>query len=159
MSGILLMGVRPRTRHALSIIRVTPTATPNSLATPSGLWRLEISQQGRNSLTTMSTRSMTSPQSPAIVARSIVVAISWVRNIGIVSRKEHLAGVLRISILPSSRGISLQVPQGKISRLGRGDVADVHVSTPLRLARALVATINDLLRDCQDAHEDMKVSS
>jgi hypothetical protein len=53
----------------------------------------------------------------------------------------------------------LQVPQGKISRLERGDVEDVHVSTLLRLARALGATGNDLLRDLQDAHEDVKVSS
>ena len=46
-----------------------------------------------------------------------------------------------------------QVPQGNISRLERGDVEDVHVSTLLRLARALGATVNDLLRDFQEEHE------
>jgi transcriptional regulator with XRE-family HTH domain len=51
-----------------------------------------------------------------------------------------------------------QVPQGNISRLERGDVEDVHVSTLLRLAWALGATVNDLLRDFQDEHEDLKVS-
>ena len=51
-----------------------------------------------------------------------------------------------------------QVPQGNISRLERGDVEDIHVSTLLRLARALGATINDLLKDFQDEHEDVKVS-
>ena len=51
-----------------------------------------------------------------------------------------------------------QVPQGNISRLERGDVEDVHVSTLLRLARALGATVNDLLRDFQDDHEDVKAS-
>ena len=66
--------------------------------------------------------------------------------------------MLRIGILPSSRGLSLQVPQGNISRLERGDVEDVHVSTLLRLARALGTTVNDLLRDFQDEHEDVKVS-
>ena len=45
-----------------------------------------------------------------------------------------------------------QVPQGNISRLERGDVEDVHVSTLLRLARALGATVNDLLRGFQDEH-------
>jgi transcriptional regulator with XRE-family HTH domain len=45
-----------------------------------------------------------------------------------------------------------QVPKGNISRLERGDVEDVHVSTLLRLARALGATVNDLLRDFQDEH-------
>ena len=51
-----------------------------------------------------------------------------------------------------------QVPQGNISRLERGDVEDIHVSTLLRLARALGATINDFLRDFQDDHEDVKAS-
>ena len=51
-----------------------------------------------------------------------------------------------------------QVPQGNISRLERGDVEDVHVSTLLRLARALGATVNDLLRDFQDEYEDVKAS-
>ena len=51
-----------------------------------------------------------------------------------------------------------QVPQGNISRLERGDVEDVHVSTLLRLAAALGATVNDLLRDFQDEHEDVKAS-
>jgi transcriptional regulator with XRE-family HTH domain len=51
-----------------------------------------------------------------------------------------------------------QVPQGNISRLERGDVEDVHVSTLLRLARALGATVNDFLRDFQDEHEDVEVS-
>ena len=57
-----LMGVRPRTQHATSIIRVTQTATQNSSGIPSGLSRSGILRQARNSLTTMSTRSMTSLQ-------------------------------------------------------------------------------------------------
>ena len=51
-----------------------------------------------------------------------------------------------------------QVPQGNISRLERGDVEDVHVSTLLRLARALGITVYDLLGDFQDEPEDVKVS-
>ena len=52
----------------------------------------------------------------------------------------------------------MQAPQGKISRLERGDVEDVHVSTLLQFARALGATVNDLLRDLQDEHEDVQAS-
>ena len=49
-----------------------------------------------------------------------------------------------------------QVPQGNISRLERGDFEDVHVSTLLKLASALRTTVNDLLRDFKDEHEDVK---
>ena len=51
-----------------------------------------------------------------------------------------------------------QVPQGNISRLERGDVEDIHVSTLLRLASSLRTTIDDLLRDFKDEHEDVKTS-
>jgi DNA-binding Xre family transcriptional regulator len=102
---------------------------------------------------------MTSPQSPAIAAQRIVVGISWVLTIGTASSSQRLAEVLRNVIILSLLGISLQVLQGNISRLERGDVEDVHVSTLLRLAQALGATVNDLLRDFQDEHEDVKVSS
>src|SRR4051794_17630938 len=108
-----------------------------------------MSGQARNSpiITAMMTKTM--PTIRAIAAYSIVVATSLVPNIGIVSRRERLAEVLRNGILPSLLGLSLQVPPGKISRRERGDREDVHVSTLLRLARALGATGNDLLRDCQ----------
>jgi DNA-binding Xre family transcriptional regulator len=86
------------------------------------------------------------------------VGISLVRSIGIVLSSQRLAEVLRNVILLSLLGISLQVPQGNISRHARDDVEDVHVSTLLRLARALGATVNDLLRDFQDEHEDVEVS-
>jgi len=43
-----------------------------------------------------------------------------------------------------------QVPQGNISRLERGDVEDIRVSTLLRLARSLRTTVDDLLRGFQD---------
>src|SRR5262245_23230261 len=89
MSGMPSMGVRPRTRHAISTIHVTQTATQNSSAIPSGLWQLRISQQGKTSPTTMSTRSMTSPQSLAIAVRRSVVGISLVPNIGTVSRRQR----------------------------------------------------------------------
>jgi transcriptional regulator with XRE-family HTH domain len=52
-----------------------------------------------------------------------------------------------------------QVPQGNISRLERGDVEDVHVSTLLRLARALGATVDDLLRDFEEEEKAEKVSA
>jgi len=51
-----------------------------------------------------------------------------------------------------------QIPQGNISRLERGDVEDIHVSTLLRLAGSLRTTIDDLLRDFKDEHEDVKTS-
>ena len=51
-----------------------------------------------------------------------------------------------------------QIPQGNISRLERGDVEDIHVSTLLRLASSLRTTIDDLLRDFKDEHEDVKTS-
>jgi transcriptional regulator with XRE-family HTH domain len=51
-----------------------------------------------------------------------------------------------------------QVPQGNISRLERGDVEDVHVSTLLRLAGALRTTVDDLLKDFKDEREDVKAS-
>lgn len=47
-----------------------------------------------------------------------------------------------------------QVPQGNISRLERGDVEDVHVSTLLRLSRALGATVDDLLGGFEEAYDD-----
>ena len=88
-----LDGVRPRTRHALSTMRVNPTATRNSSATPSGLSRSGISRQARNSPTTTDTSSMMSPQSPATAAQSIVVALSWVPNIGTASSRQRLGNV------------------------------------------------------------------
>ena len=51
-----------------------------------------------------------------------------------------------------------QIPQGNISRLERGDVEDIHVSTLLRLASSLRTTIDDLLRDFKDEYEDVKTS-
>src|SRR3989441_13288654 len=90
MSAIPLMGIRPRTPHAISIIRVIPTARRNSLATRSGLYRATISRQARNSPTTMGTRSMTRLQIPAIAARIIVVVISLVPSSGTASRRQRL---------------------------------------------------------------------
>ena len=49
---------------------------------------------------------------------------------------------------------SAQVPQGNISRLERGDVEDIHVSTLLRLASSLRTTVEDLLRDFQEDNEE-----
>ena len=78
-----LMGIRARTRRALSTIRVSPTATPNSSGIRSGLSLSRISRQVRNSPTTTATRSMMSPQNPAIAARIIVVGISWVPRLAL----------------------------------------------------------------------------
>src|SRR6266571_2829525 len=90
MSAIPLMGIRPRTRHAISIIRVIPTAKRNSSVTPSGLSRYGIFRKARNSPTTMGTRSMTRLQIPAIAARIIVVVISLVSSSGTASRRQRL---------------------------------------------------------------------
>jgi transcriptional regulator with XRE-family HTH domain len=51
---------------------------------------------------------------------------------------------------------AVQVPQGNISCLERGDVEDIHVSTLLRLATSLGTTVDNLLRDFQENNEDVK---
>jgi transcriptional regulator with XRE-family HTH domain len=51
-----------------------------------------------------------------------------------------------------------QVPQGNISRWERGDVEDIHVSTLLRLARTLRATVDDLLGGFEEEFNDRTTS-
>ena len=74
-------------------------------------------------------------------------------KVGVYIGKRVLALRKTTSMTQDQLADTAQVPQGNISRLERGDVEDVHVSTLLRLARALGATIDDLLGGFKETNE------
>jgi transcriptional regulator with XRE-family HTH domain len=79
-------------------------------------------------------------------------------KVGVHIGKRVLALRKAASMTQDQLADAAEVPQGNISRLERGDVEDVHVSTLIRLARSLGSTVDYLLGgfEVEQGNEDEK---